>query len=552
MKRLLLLSLSSQYAHLSLAPWCLRAGLLAYGPPAHLTIVEGTVNQSDAQILGLLDGHPCDLLGLSCAIWNKSTLFRLLPALRRRYPRAKIVLGGPEVSFCAADILRQTPQVDGVLRGEGELAFAQLARALESGDFTRVGNLTWRGADGSIRENPTLPLLPAPPSPYCPEYFARLRGRMAYLETSRGCPFSCAFCLSGRDDPPRFFPLEESRRQLIALAQSGARTIKLIDRTFNCNPGRARALIAFILAQPPAVIPPGVCFHLEVAADLFDEETVALLQSAPPGRFQLEIGVQSFHPPTHRAVTRKTDLARVETRVRQLRQNGNLHLHLDLIAGLPREDFRQFARSFDRAFALRPHQLQLGFLKLLPGTRLRREAGAYGYVYDPAPPYEIRSCPWLSAGELTLLHHAEQALNRLYNSGRFARTVRYLLRATGWRPFTLFLRFGQYSAAHGAAGMGLEPYTALVLEWFAGQSGVHRALLRDTLVCDFLSSNRSGHLPACLQVKDDRLRHLRAALSGGRRGCALLYWGRVRGVAADYGRRDPVTGHYPLSFPPAP
>ncbi|MEG1773678.1 MAG: radical SAM protein, partial [Oscillospiraceae bacterium] len=287
-------TLNSQYIHSSLAPWCLLAGVRAFGDPGLCArVVEGTINEPPERMLERLVAAAPAAVGFCCYIWNITQTLALLAPLQKRLPGLRIILGGPEVSYCAAAVLEACPAVDFVLSGEGERPFALLLNALLRHEPPAgLPGVCLRTADGIFCAPPYTPD-DTPPSPYGPDYFSALSGRIAYLETSRGCPFSCAFCLSGRCGGARFFPLERARRELLLLANSGAKTVKLVDRTFNANPERARAIFRFLLEHYGSDIPQGVCFHFEIAGDLLDDETLALLAAAPPGAIQMEIGLQS-------------------------------------------------------------------------------------------------------------------------------------------------------------------------------------------------------------------------------------------------------------------
>jgi hypothetical protein len=383
---------------------------------------------------------------------------------------------------------------------------------------------------------------------------------MAYLETSRGCPFSCGFCLSGRKGGVRFFGLERAKRDLVKVANSGARTAKLVDRTFNSDPDRCRQLIGFMLeGREAGAIPPDVCFHLEAAADLFDMETIEMLRGAPDGLFQLEIGLQSFHRDTLAAIGRKTDIAKAEANIRLLVAGNNIRLHLDLIAGLPYESYDTFGQSFDQAFALSPHVLQLGFLKLLHGSTLREQSRLYGIVFDPVPPYRVRRTDWVSEGELAELELCEDALERVYNSGRFPGTWRYLLEASRETPFRMFSALGRFTGI--STGKPLEDYIKEMLAYGMGLPGVDPEALRDQLVMDWLRTNHVGVLPLCLQKASplnrkvgQALQRLQASVAappefGTRRayGYGLLYGGgKTRVAVADYRQPKPHLGSYPM------
>lgn len=556
-----LCALSSQYLHLTPAPYALLAGVRAFcTEKIDCRVVQGTVNEPITAVADRIAETNPRLVGLSCYIWNISRVMELLPLLRRRLPGAYILLGGPEVTPHSAARLAALPDADGILCGEGEWAFAALCDRLAAAqDLTQIPSLTCRLPDGGIREGIPCAADTDPPSLCIPEYLTAAAGRIVYLETSRGCPYRCAFCLSGQCGTARWFDLDRAKADLLALAAAGPRVLKLVDRTFNAHRSRAEDLLRFILQEQGSGIPSGLCIHFEVAADLLSDTMLSLLAQMPAGAVQLEVGLQSFSSQTLAAVRRRTDLKVVVRRVQQVLARGNVHLHLDLIAGLPYEDLQTFTEGFHRAFALRPHMLQLGFLKLLPGAAMREEPEQYPCRFSAAPPYEVIDTPWLSQADLALLHRAETALDRMYNSGRFVRTLDYALSATGLLPLALFAAVG--AAAEGKGSLSLEAYTALVQQTLSALPGVDAAFLRDALILDALATRGDGRLPVCLHYADPLLRRGKILLEqnpetrsrkGVRRGVALLY-GAKKLVYADYDReKDPVTGEYPLNFAPFP
>jgi len=372
MSRTVILAINAKYAHSSLAVWVLAESVRRYAEfPHDVRIAETNINQKVNEIADETASHMPDVVGISVYIWNAGMLPGLIKVLRERLPIAVFVLGGPEASHNAEYWLNHG--ADYVLEGEGERSFPALLDELSrsKSGFAFHETQDW------------------PPDeyidPYAEAYFAALNNRIAYIETSRGCPFTCAFCLSGSSGV-RFFPLSAAKEQIRKLAASGARTIKFVDRTFNCNPGRAYELFEYVISLDTTR-----CFHFEVAADLFDARTLELLQTAPPGRIQLEAGLQSFYEPALKASSRRTDLSKAEENIRMLLRNGNIHVHVDLIAGLPHERLNDFKDGFDRAYALGAHTLQLGFLKLLHGSALREKATSI--VFTKEPPYEIMSSP---------------------------------------------------------------------------------------------------------------------------------------------------------------
>ena len=554
--RVVLLSINSQYVHSSLAPWCLKAGLDTYALAAYdATVVEGTVNEPPEAVLVRITQAQPEVLGISCAIWNITYVACLLPFIRQALPGCVIVLGGPEVSYRAEDALARYKQADYLIAGEGELPFAWLLDALCGlRSFDDVPGLCHRSAEGPVIRDPHVHET-MQPSPYSPAYFFALGGRIAYLETSRGCPYTCAFCLSGRGERLRCAPLERVYEEISLLANSGTKTVKLVDRTFNADRARSRTILRFIAVHSCLDIPEGVTFHFEVAGDLLDDVTLSLIESAPAGLFQFEIGLQSMDEGTLHKVRRRTDMALLIQQVGRLISGGRAHVHLDLIAGLPGEGLVEFARGFNDTYALRPHALQLGFLKLIHGSAMRGEPETYPCQFDPEPPYQVRSTPWLSGEDLAELGLVEHALDKLHNSGRFAGTLSWLTSRAGMKPFDVFLMLGraihQAEAARGR--LSLEGLTNCVFDCLTAQLP-QRPLLRDLLLQDRLASTLTTVLPACLKQKDARHPAVKRALKrlyprpdGVTRAIGFLYAGEEdRVVFCDYFKKNPVTGLYPL------
>ena len=516
-------------------------------------IVEGTINEPVENIAARIAAEKPDLIGLSCYIWNFNQVKKLGERLKAIFPDLVIVLGGPEVSYNACEVLSLYIWCDYVISGEGEYPFAALCDAVFEGFEPNVPGVCFR------RENELHASEPYigegdPPSPYCDDYFAALHGRICYLETSRGCPYSCAFCLSGRCGGVRFFDLDRAKREMLLLAQSGTQTVKLVDRTFNANKERAKEIWRFIIAEHGKGIPEGVCFHFEIAGDILDKESITILNSAPKGSMQLEIGLQSFNEKTLCAVNRKTNTEKLKANIRKLVAPQNIHIHIDLIAGLPYEDLDSFIESFNIAYSLAPNMLQLGFLKLLHGAAMREEPEKYPCEFHSEPPYEVISTPWTDNTVLTRLHRVEDALERLSNSGRFEKTLSYVLSASGLSPFALFDGFGAFVDGKINAFVSLDDYTEFAYRYFCSLNGIEEAMLKDAMIFDRISSNASGKLPAVLKTENPEIKKIRLFIEaqeayrrkpGVKRGFALLASEKAA-VFADYVRKDPVTGLYPV------
>ena len=492
--RLTITGLSSQYIHYPLAPFCLKRAVEEKIPQAQVTICDVNINDPAEELLfRVMDTKP-EILAVCLYIWNREAAGRLIRRVKALNPAVTVIVGGPEATWSAEKTLAEMP-VDYLLRGAGEESLPELLMRLENGaEVVDIPGLCcWR--NGQMRIGGVAPA-PAPRSDlYDEEWYAALKGRMAYVETSRGCPFACAFCLSGQREKVQFMPEKEALALLIRLGRSGTDTVKLIDRTFNCDRARTKFLLSGLVEAKARGEIGEVCYHFEVAADLFDDETIALLAKAPAGLFQMEAGLQSFHPATLDACRRHTDMALLVNRLQRLLAPGNVHMHIDLIAGLPEENFETFGHSFDQAYELHPHQLQLGFLKFIHGSRLREED--WGQRYAPDPPYEVLSTPWISYGELRRLHDCAEAVEKLHNSGRFAQTLSLALDMLGMRPFDLFLRLGEAMSARQGR-WSLDGLTALVHHTLLSL-GLPQDRLHDAMVIDRLATDNTGYLPPVLQ-----------------------------------------------------
>ena len=540
--KIVLCSINSKYIHSSLGVWYLFAAAKKINTTHEVKVVESTINNHVEDIVAMVNAEKPDVVGFSTYIWNVDYVRRVAATLKLINPDIKIWLGGPEASFDADSLLKNN-YVDWVVKGEGESAFMQMLAE----NFTTPAKTVVTG--------PCCEYI----NPYTEEYLAALNGRIVYLETSRGCPFSCGFCLSGRDENVCFFDMEESKKNIVLLANSGTKTVKFVDRTFNCNDKRALEIFKFIAEErEKGTIPQDVIFHCEVETDLFRQSTLDYLKTVPAGLFQFEAGLQSFNVETLKAVNRRTDMPKLVHNLKEIVSGGNIHLHIDLIAGLPYEDFASFARSFNQAYEINANVIQLGFLKLLKGSTLEKEKDKYNYKSWDYAPYQVVSCESISYNDLLELKKCEDAVERLLNSGKFPFTVPFLLESTGLSPFDLFYKFGSFVFDSGIKSSSLEKYAQLVYDWFTTEYNVDKAALRDIMVQDRIVTDNTGRLFGFTHVPDTRFKTITTALRQetvhlfdnqsektvkGKIGFAILY-NTDQIVAADYTDQDPVTGRY--------
>ena len=416
--KVLLTALSAKHIHKTLAPWCLKAYCDQHVQGCEIIVQEHTINDHVGDIAAEIFQSKPDIVGFSCYIWNIETLVKVALTLKKYLPACKIVLGGPEVSFEADD--SAYPFADYIVQGAGELAFADLLREM------RAGHLP----PGKVIRAEQAPDLNELPSPYTTAYYKSfaegrmlsIKNQLVYYESSRGCPFSCTYCLSSTVCGVQELALERVFSDLDALQNHGASCIKFVDRTFNANRGRALEIFRYIRA-----LETDCTFHFEAAADLFDAELLQVISAMPPGRVQFEIGVQSVNEQTLAEIHRSMDVESVLQNIQTLAAFGNCHVHVDLIAGLPGETMRSFAEGVNACIRVRPHMLQLGFLKLLKGTKIRNDSAKYRYVYSEFPPYEVLQSAHMSFADMIALKRIETVVDKFYNSGRFANSVHYAI-----------------------------------------------------------------------------------------------------------------------------
>lgn len=577
--KIVITSLSSKYIHSSLAPWYLLAGIREYssfGDRYDVKICEGTINEKVGAVYERIAAENPDVVGVSCYIWNIDMVYELTALIRQRLPNCKIVLGGLEVSYNSTEVMSLHPEIDFVICGEGENPFAVLCDYLyevdnlEESEYKKTNLSQYGIATREVSNAEPFVTDELPPTPFGKEYFESLNSRIAYIETSRGCPFRCAFCLSGRCGGVRFWPIERAKQEILLLSHSGTKTIKFVDRTFNANKDRAYELWKFIIESRKVTkeIPEGVCFHFEVAGDLLDEKALKLLKTAPVGLIQLEIGLQSFNEETLRAINRKTNIERLCENIKALLSFGNMHIHIDLIAGLPKEDLESFKESFNTAYGLKPHALQLGFLKLLHGADMREDPKKYPCTFSDKAPYEVVSTPWLTQEDVRILKGVEDICDRVCNSGRFVRTINYLdVICKGIKPFDFYDAFARYlnrvsGEDFSGVGVSLDNYTELFWEFLREYDSMTPEvqldfkIIRDLLVTDRLTTNASGRTPDFLKVEDERLRKVKVYLEQSkefkppkatRRGIAILY-STSQVLFVDYTEKNPVTGMYDARY----
>ena len=449
--KILLTAVNAKYIHSNPAVYSLRAYARKYGTGKEcMEIAEYTINQTVDGILADLYRRRPDILCFSCYLWNISYVEQIAWEISKVLPETEIWLGGPEVSYDAEAFLESHPQVKGIMRGEGEETFLELVRFWRAEEDAPRGirGITFRTEAGDIVSEPDRPPVDLSRIPFVYEQMEDFENRIVYYESSRGCPFSCSYCLSSVDKCLRFRDLDLVKRELQFFIDREVPQVKFVDRTFNCRHDRALEIWKYLLEHDRGI----TNFHFEAAADLLNEEEIRLIRSMRPGLIQLEIGVQSANERTIREIRRTMDLSRVQAVTGQIREKGNVHQHLDLIAGLPYEDYDSFGRSFDRVYAMRPQQLQLGFLKVLKGSLMHEKAAEYGLLYQSRPPYEVLSTKWLSYDDVIRLKGVEEMVEVYYNSGQFPHTMERLEKEFP-SPFRMYEQLAAYYESEGLFGI---------------------------------------------------------------------------------------------------
>lgn len=420
--KIVLAAINAKYIHANLAVCSLRAFSDEY--KEQIQIKEYTINQYTEDILADLYREKADMVAFSCYIWNMGMVEELAELLHQLRPELIIWFGGPEVSYDAVECLERNPGVTGVLRGEGEESFHELMQYYidSRGKMQDIRGIVYR-ENGQLVDNGWREVMDLNKVPFVYEDMADFKNKIIYYETSRGCPFSCSYCLSSVDKKVRLRDMSLVEKELQFFIDHEVPQVKFVDRTFNCNKKHAMAIWRYIKAHDKGI----TNFHFEIGADLLDDEELAILSDMRPGLVQLEIGVQSTNDATIQEVSRTMRLDRLAKAVHTVNAGHNIHQHLDLIAGLPYEDYDRFKQSFNDVYKMEPEQLQLGFLKVLKGSRMYEMAETYGIVYRKKAPYEVLKTDWMSYDDILKLKGVEEMVEVYYNSHQFDLSVTYLM-----------------------------------------------------------------------------------------------------------------------------
>ena len=482
--KILLAACNAKYIHSNLAVYNLKSCSGKYSP--NVVIKEYTINQIRDDILKDIYLEQPDVICFSCYIWNISFVKELVPDLKKILPHVDFWAGGPEVSYDAVEFLKKNPAFFGVMVGEGEETFHELAgyyierkpenlkeiRGVAFHDETKVPDIVHTG----WRE-----LMDLSKVPFAYSNLTEFKNRIIYYESSRGCPFSCSYCLSSIDKKLRFRDIELVKNELQFFIDNKVPQVKFVDRTFNCKHDHAMAIWRYITEHDNGI----TNFHFEISADLLREEELALMKTMRPGLIQLEIGVQSTNPQTIKVIRRTMDFEKLKGIVEQIHGFGNIHQHLDLIAGLPYEGYDSFHKSFCDVYALRPEQFQLGFLKVLKGSHMMEMTGEYQILYKDREPYEVLSTAWLTYGEILRLKMVESMVEVYYNSGQFKHTLVFLEQYFE-DPFRMYEALGRFYEKKGYSEIShsrMRRYEIL-MEFAGEQKEIPLEALSDVMLLD--------------------------------------------------------------------
>lgn len=547
--KILLVAINAKYIHSNLAVYCLKSYAAKRGIEVELT--EYTINHRRDDILMDIYQRKPDVVAFSCYIWNLEFVQDIAADLYKVLPDLEIWGGGPEVSYDAEKFLAKHPEFRGIMKGEGERTFCELAGLYQIYGKEAVNKLdechgiVWRDPKGEISQGLPQAPISLDEVPFIYEEYENMmpfENRILYYETSRGCPFSCSYCLSSIDKRVRLRSMELVEKELQFFLDHKVPQVKFVDRTFNCNHRHSMAIWRYIKEHDNGI----TNFHFEIAADILNEEEMGLLATFRPGLAQLEIGVQSTNMQTIHEIDRMMDFDMVTQKVQRVASAENIHQHLDLIAGLPFEDYESFGRSFNDVYAMRPDQLQLGFLKVLKGSRMHREAEQYGIVRRALPPYEVLCTPWLAFSDVLRLKMVEDMVENYYNSHQFDGTLEKLIPKFP-SPFAFFERLAEfYEERHAEQRKHSRVQRYELLLAFAQKSfPEEKQSFRQLLTIDYYLRERAKARPSFAPdqtaYKESIAEILRQTGKQNHVEAVSAEDGQVKYLIFDYENRDPLT-----------
>ena len=498
--KIILTTLNSKFIHSALAIRYLKS----YSKDIpNIELMEFTINQNIDYIVGELYKKSPDIIGFSTYIWNREETLRICEMIKIINPSIKIILGGPEVSFDGDRILGEYWYIDFVIYGEGEVTFNQLLKAIidKRYDYIHINGLIYREGKEVIKTlpRPLIQNLDSIPSPYR-NIEDDFENKIVYFESSRGCPFNCQFCLSSTIKGVRYFSLDRVKEDLDKLIQANVKQIKFVDRTFNANKKYAMEIMNFIMEKNPK----NMNFHFEVTAHLVDEEMLEFIKKAKEGLFQFEIGVQSTNTKTIDAIGRTTNFQKLKQVTEQIKSFNNIHQHLDLIAGLPYEDYMSFKKSFNDVYEIKPEKVQLGFLKLLKGSGLRDKKEEYGFKFLDVPPYEVLETDYISYGDMLGLKGIEDLVEKYYNEGYFKNSLDYIIKNRYNTPFDFFEDYLEYweGEKHHTISHSRNSLYEILFKFYKERSFKDLNILNEIIKYDYIYNNKNPNIPRFLERTD--------------------------------------------------
>lgn len=500
--KVLLTTLNSKYIHSSLSLMYLKSYIEDI--VNDIETEEYTINQHNEYIIGEIFRKTPDVVAFSCYIWNIEKILEISHILKMVNPRIKIILGGPEVSFDSKKILMTHPYIDFIICGEGEETLKELLLYINEGkkDYRKILGLVYRDK-GNVIENgprPVIANLDNIPSPFKGD-LSKFKDRIIYYESSRGCPFNCQFCLSSAIKGVRFFSIDRVKDDLDRIIKAGVRQVKFVDRTFNTRKEFALEVMKFIISRNVK----DINFHFEITAHLMDDEMLEFLKGAPEGLFQFEIGVQSTNLKTLEVIDRRTNFDKLASVVKKIKSYQNIHQHLDLIAGLPFEDYDSFKKSFNDVYSLRPDKLQLGFLKLLKGSGLREKKEEFGFKFLDKPPYEVIENNYISFNDMLKLKGIEDLVEKYANEFNFEYSLEFIIKKLYNSPFDFFEAFSKYWIDNGLnkQSHSKNKLYSILYKFYVNQIGEYNNIFNELIKYDYILNNKDSNIPSVIKLYND-------------------------------------------------
>ncbi len=561
--KIILAALNAKYVHSNLAVHALEAYVNNRKDDklknAELCVREFTINHNLDMILQSLYREKADIIAFSCYIWNIREILSIANELKKISCGIRIWLGGPEVSYDSRKLMNEYPFIDVIMRGEGEVTLCELIKAEAHTTYDGIRGITYRNSCGDICENEERSPMSLDEAPFIYNDLSKFDNRILCYETSRGCPFSCSYCLSSIDKSVRFRSMDLVKKELSFFLDNNVRQVKFIDRTFNCNRKHALAIWRYIAEHDNGI----TNFHFEVSLDLIEEEELDLFSRMRPGLIQLEIGLQSTNPDTLKEIRRVTNIEKIRGNMCRIASLNNIHTHLDLIAGLPYEDFASFKKSFNDAYDMKPNQLQLGFLKVLKGSYMEEMAPYYGLRYQDCQPYEVLGTKWISYDEILKLKQAEEMVEVYYNSSQFEHVLSYLIPHFE-SPYRFYELLGEYYYNNSLFGIGFrresryEALRCFASEHLANVDDFSAEIFESLLTYDYYLRENAKRRPPWTKEQPvktpkatSRMMHIEPLVSeivplirGSCDRQEAVVNGKYIYCLFDYEKKDPVSGNF--------